>query len=60
MVDLIENSGGFFDVIFRLGLDKVYISEYFFKIGNYFIRILILILIIIYIWLICGNLVIFI
>lgn len=48
MVDLIENSGGFFDAIFRLGLDKVYISEYFFKIGNYFIGILILILNIIY------------
>lgn len=48
MVDLIENSGGFFDAIFRFGLDKVYISEYFFKIGNYFIRILILILNIIY------------
>lgn len=47
MVDLIENSGGFFDVIFRLGLDKVYISEYFFKIGNYFIRILIFVILII-------------
>lgn len=41
MVDLTENSGGFSDATFRLGLDKVYTSEYLFKTGNHFIRILI-------------------
>lgn len=42
VVDLTENSGGFSDATFRLGLDKVYTSEYPFKTGNHFIRILIL------------------
>lgn len=41
MVDLTENSGGFSDATFRLGLYKVYTSEYPFKTGNHFIRILI-------------------
>lgn len=40
-VDLTENSGAFSDATFRLGLDKVYTSEYLFRKGNHFIRNLI-------------------
>lgn len=42
-VDLTENSGAFSDATFRLGLDKVYTSEYLLRTGNNFYKKLIII-----------------